>query len=268
MKRAKNAETRRLRAVEEKRGLLRDVETVEPLTMHPLEFRQSKLAEALDLSIRFDGREVTRGVRFTVQGGERIALSGPNGCGKSSILKLIAGEEIPHGGTLRVANSLAISYVPQDMHFLEGSLYDYARTCGVDATLLLTTLRTLDFSRAQFEKDMRDFSAGPEEEGAARPQPVRRGAPLPLGRAPQLHRPVFAHAAGGAHSKKAPYHALRRARPRVCGCGRHAADRAVSRAEESRCNFACVCACGQPLGRPPSRGDVWLAELCEKRGDH
>ena len=46
------------------------------------------------------------------------------------------------------------------MHFLTGSLYDYARACGVDATLLLTTLRTLDFSRAQFEKDMRDFSAG------------------------------------------------------------------------------------------------------------
>ena len=160
MKRAKNAETRKLRAVEEKKGLLRDVETAEPLTMHPLEFRQSRLAQAADLSICFDGREVTRGVRFTVQGGERIALSGPNGCGKSSILKLIAGEEIPHGGTLRVASGLVISYVPQDMRFLEGSLCDYARACGVDATLLLTTLRTLDFSRAQFEKDMRDFSAG------------------------------------------------------------------------------------------------------------
>lgn len=160
MKRAMNAETRKLRAVEEKKGLLKDVETAEPLTMHPAAFRQSKMVEALDLSIVYDGREVTRGVRFSVNRGERIALSGPNGCGKSSILKLIAGEAIPHGGTLRVASGLIVSYVPQDMHFLTGSLYDYARACGVDATLLLTTLRTLDFSRAQFEKDMRDFSAG------------------------------------------------------------------------------------------------------------
>lgn len=160
MKRAMNAETRKLRAVEEKKGLLKDVETAEPLTMHPAAFRQSKMVEALDLSIVYDGREVTRGVRFSVNRGERIALSGPNGCGKSSILKLIAGEAIPHGGTLRVASGLIVSYVPQDMHFLTGSLYDYARACGVDATLLLTTLRTLDFSRAQFEKDMCDFSAG------------------------------------------------------------------------------------------------------------
>ena len=160
MKRAKNAETRKLRAVEEKKGLLKDVETAEPLTMHPLVFRQGRMVEALDLSIAYDGRDVTQGVRFTVQRGERIALSGPNGCGKSSILKLIAGEPVPHGGVLRVASGLIVSYVPQDMHFLAGSLYEYARACGVDATLLLTTLRTLDFSRAQFEKDMRDFSAG------------------------------------------------------------------------------------------------------------
>ena len=160
MRRAKNAERRRERALEDKKGLLREVEEAPPLTMHPLAFRQERLAEALDLCVRYDGREVTRDVRFTLRRGGRVALQGPNGCGKTSILRLIAGEDVPHGGVLRLASGLRVSYVPQDMRFLSGSLADYARDCGVDLTLLLTTLRALDFARELFERDMRGFSAG------------------------------------------------------------------------------------------------------------
>ncbi|MEZ4628332.1 MAG: ATP-binding cassette domain-containing protein [Eubacteriales bacterium] len=92
--------------------------------------------------------------------GERVALTGRNGSGKSSIVKLLAGEAIPHSGTLRLASGLIVSYMPQDTSFLRGTVLDFARENALDETLFLTVLRKLDFPREQFEKDMRAFSGG------------------------------------------------------------------------------------------------------------
>ena len=50
--------------------------------------------------------------------------------------------------------------MPQDASFLKGDLSGYAAARGIDESLFKTILRKLDFSRAQFEKDMCDFSAG------------------------------------------------------------------------------------------------------------
>ena len=85
---------------------------------------------------------------------------GSNGSGKSSIIKLLRGEEIPHSGLLSIGSKLIISYVPQDSSFLKGDLSDYALEYGIDESLFKAILRKLDFKRVQFEKDMSDFSAG------------------------------------------------------------------------------------------------------------
>jgi len=50
--------------------------------------------------------------------------------------------------------------VSQDASFLTGSLRNDAEDAGINETLFKSILRKLDFSRAQFDKDMRDFSAG------------------------------------------------------------------------------------------------------------
>ena len=89
-----------------------------------------------------------------------MALCGPNGCGKSSILKLLCGQDIPCTGTLETARGLTVSYVPQDAAGLRGGLRDYAAGYGIDESLFMTILRKLGFARVQFEKDMGDYSAG------------------------------------------------------------------------------------------------------------
>jgi len=99
-------------------------------------------------------------VSFAINQGDRIALCGRNGSGKSSILKLICGEELAYSGTFRKASQLKISYVPQDTSWLKGNLTDYARENGLDESLFKAILRKLDFSRLQFEKDMSEFSNG------------------------------------------------------------------------------------------------------------
>ncbi len=160
MKRATTIEKRREDAIKEKEKLLKDIEYASALILRPLSHYAKILVEARDVSIRYGEKTVLSGLRFDVPRGERIALAGKNGSGKSSILKLLAGEDIPYNGTLRVASGLTVSYVPQDTSFLEGDVISYAKSAGVDVSLFLTLLRKLDFPRAQFEKDMRAFSAG------------------------------------------------------------------------------------------------------------
>ena len=156
MQRAKSIEARRLDAAEEKAGLLHNIERADDLKLHPLSYRAETLAELTDVAVQ----SVVEGVRLTIRRGARIALTGRNGSGKSSLLKLIAGQDIPHTGTVRLGSGLIVSYVPQDASFLSGSLSAYAETCGIDRTLFFAILRKLDFARVQFEKDMADYSAG------------------------------------------------------------------------------------------------------------
>ena len=160
MQRAKSIEARRLDAAEEKAGLLHNIERADDLKLHPLAYRADALAELTDVAVQYGGAPVVEGVRLTIRRGARIALTGRNGSGKSSLLKLIAGQDIPHTGTVRLGSGLIVSYVPQDASFLSGSLSAYAEACGIDRTLFFAILRKLDFARVQFEKDMADYSAG------------------------------------------------------------------------------------------------------------
>ena len=182
--RRKNLERRQNSAIEEKSGLLKNIDTADDLKIHPLTYHTSRLITVDELSISYGDREVVSGVSFTLQRGERVALTGPNGSGKSSIIKLICSEAaphadagsalrtsaeifrrtdagaIPHKGAVTVGSRLVISYVPQDASYLTGSLDDFASEQQIDVSLFKAILRKLDFSRVQFEKDMRDFSAG------------------------------------------------------------------------------------------------------------
>jgi iron complex transport system ATP-binding protein len=58
--------------------------------------------ELTDVTWRRDGREIIRGVSFTVGAGERWAMLGPNGAGKSSLLAFCGAVTFPTSGTVRV----------------------------------------------------------------------------------------------------------------------------------------------------------------------
>ena len=158
--RRKNLERRQQSALEQKSTLLKNIETAEPLKIHALGYHASRLLSAENLTISYGEKEVFRSLNFTLEQGDRLALLGGNGSGKSSILKLICGEDIPHTGHINVGSRLIISYVQQDASFLAGDLDGYATAQRIDLTLFKTILRKLDFPRVQFEKDMRDYSAG------------------------------------------------------------------------------------------------------------
>lgn len=160
MKRSKVIENRQYAAIEEKSKLLKNIENSDNLKISQLAYHKSRLVELENISIFYGDKMVCKDVGFTIEQGDRIALIGKNGSGKSSIIKLICGENINYTGTFRKESQLKISYVSQDTSHLKGNLTDYARNNEIDESLFKSILRKLDFSRVQFEKDMSTFSGG------------------------------------------------------------------------------------------------------------
>jgi lincosamide and streptogramin A transport system ATP-binding/permease protein len=160
MKRAKAIEERQQTALEEKSKLLKNLESAENLKISQVPYHAQRLLSLDDVSVIYGEKAACRKVTFTIEQGDRVALCGRNGSGKSSLMRLIAEGDVAYTGLFHRGSRLTVSYVPQDTSGLCGDLADYAGKHGIDESLFKAILRKLDFSRVQFEKDLADFSAG------------------------------------------------------------------------------------------------------------
>src|SRR5215211_4055411 len=83
------------------------------------------LITANSLSKSFGADDLFANVSFSVAKGARLALVGPNGIGKTTLLRILIGQEEPSSGTVTRAKSLRIGYLSQEADFeLQGSLWD------------------------------------------------------------------------------------------------------------------------------------------------
>lgn len=160
MKRAKSIEVNKQRAIEQKSELLKNTETAPSLKLSPLSHYAKRLITFSDVNIYYGKRAIGHSVNFEVMNGERIALDGKNGCGKSSILKLIAGQDIDHDGNVNIASNLKISYVPQLTDHIRGNLSDFAKGNCIDESLFKAILRKMDFNTDLFDCDISSYSEG------------------------------------------------------------------------------------------------------------
>src|SRR6266496_484820 len=77
------------------------------------------------LSKSFGAEDLFSGVTFSVAKGARLALVGPNGIGKTTLLRILIGEEEPSRGTIARARNLRVGYLSQEADFqLEGAFWD------------------------------------------------------------------------------------------------------------------------------------------------
>ena len=83
------------------------------------EFSGDEVIVADGLEKGFSGRVLFSGVTLEVTGGERIALIGDNGAGKTSFLKLLMGEETPDAGYIYRGPAIKTAYLPQIVRFAD-----------------------------------------------------------------------------------------------------------------------------------------------------
>ncbi|WP_405542144.1 ABC transporter ATP-binding protein/permease [Streptomyces phaeochromogenes] len=104
------------------------------------------------------GRPVLHDVDLTLRAGERVALVGPSGAGKTTLARLIAGVHRPTAGSVRVTtngagesrNGVPVALVTQETHVFAGPLADDLRLARADATdaelrTALTAVSALDW---------------------------------------------------------------------------------------------------------------------------
>ena len=157
------------REIEEKEGLLEDIENVRDLKLFPLEYRKEVLVEFKDYSFRYDGAEsdTVAGVSFDIRRGERVLLRGANGSGKTTLFKRIMfglGSTDPlsftESGIIRIGSGLTVSYINQDTSSLRGDVGSFCKSQDIDRSKFCTILFQMGFGRVQFEKDISEFSDG------------------------------------------------------------------------------------------------------------
>jgi ATP-binding cassette subfamily F protein uup len=69
--------------------------------------------EAENLRASFDGRVIMRDFSCRILRGDKVGIIGPNGCGKSTLIKVLTGENQPHGGKIKIGTNLEIAYLDQ-----------------------------------------------------------------------------------------------------------------------------------------------------------
>jgi ATP-binding cassette subfamily F protein uup len=99
-------------------GKLADVDARTRTSSAGIEFaatdRQTKrLVEFEEVAISLGGREIVGDVSFSVTNGMKLGLVGPNGSGKTTILRAMSGEISPTSGTIKRANGLRTVYFSQ-----------------------------------------------------------------------------------------------------------------------------------------------------------
>ena len=119
-----------------------------------------------DLSKAYGENRVLDGVSFDVRRGERVAIIGPNGIGKSTLLKILVGELAADSGTSEWGYEADFGYFPQDHHDALGdpsqsvrsALWDAGPTLGLGE--VLGRLAAVLFSRDDTDKKIEHLSGG------------------------------------------------------------------------------------------------------------
>jgi len=106
------------------------------------------LISGLNLAKAYEPVDIFTGVSFSIPHAARIAIVGPNGIGKTTLLRVLIGLEEPSSGSVQRARNLRLGYLPQEAG-LHGS-----HTLWEECLKAVADLRTLEAELARLESAM------------------------------------------------------------------------------------------------------------------
>lgn len=87
------------------------------LAMNTLAARLGKtVIEARELSKSYDGQALFSGFSYTLLRHDRIGIIGPNGCGKTTLMRVLSGDIPPDSGSLKIGQTVKIGWFTQKQH--------------------------------------------------------------------------------------------------------------------------------------------------------
>lgn len=160
MKRSKAIIKRQEKAIEDKSKLLKNIDRSDLLTIKPLKYKKDNLIIADKLEVKYGKKIICNNVCFSVNVGDRLAIIGSNGSGKSSILKLLIDENIEYNGILKKGTDIKISYIPQNTDCLFGTISEISKQYKIDESIFKAMLSKLGLNQLEFNKDISNLSEG------------------------------------------------------------------------------------------------------------
>jgi ATP-binding cassette ChvD family protein len=127
-----------------------------------------KVIDVTNLSKQFGDRVLYQGLSFSVPKGGIVGIIGPNGVGKSTLFKMLIGEEKPDAGEISIGESVQISYVAQGRDDLENNKTVWEEISGGYDNITVgkyempsrAYLGRFNFKGQDQQKFMKDLSGG------------------------------------------------------------------------------------------------------------
>lgn len=111
------------------------------------------LLSANELRLAYGHQTLLDGVTFAVAAGEKVGLVGRNGCGKTSLLKIIADENKADSGDISARRGLRIGYLPQEFELDPAlSVYDNIAAGAADVVNAITRYENGDGTEVELDK--------------------------------------------------------------------------------------------------------------------
>ena len=118
-----------------------------------------------DLSISFDGKQIFDNLNFIINDKEKVGLIGRNGCGKTTLFKILSGKIKDYEGEVSIPKGYKVGYLEQHLQFTQETvleeaclaLPEYKKEATWDAEKILTQL---GFSEEDKQKSPQEFSGG------------------------------------------------------------------------------------------------------------
>jgi ATP-binding cassette subfamily F protein 3 len=118
-----------------------------------------------NISISFSGKNVFDDISFLLNDNEKLGLIGRNGCGKTTLLKIIAGKLSNYGGAVVTSKNYRVGYLEQHLNFIGNTIVDEVclslpecqRDNFWEAEKILANI---GFSQSDLQKPPREFSGG------------------------------------------------------------------------------------------------------------